>query len=156
MKESKIRRKLQQVIYRHRKQFIEDGLKRKPCNCKFNGAAKFPQGVSQRKIVRLCLYQVEDRDDWNNVICDESLGGLQQASRCPYYEAKGEPEELKAMFNSLLGLDGSEVEIGWIAKHYPDVAALTWVLGEQVEAKASSPPKPDQVPTPLIGTEEDD
>jgi len=156
MSDVKIKRKLQQVIYRHRKRFIDDGLKRKPCNCKWNGAAKFPQGVSQRRIVRLCLYQAEDREQWNNLICDESLGGIQQASRCPYYQEKSRSEDLKAMFDSLLGLDGSKVEIGWVAKHYPDIAALTWVLGTQPEAEDRDPSEPlVQDPLSLIGNLED-
>lgn len=142
MKEGAIKHKLRQVVFRHRKRFIEDGLKRRPCNCTFNGAVKTPRRVGGKEVVRLCLYKVDDRDEWNNTTCDESLGGLQQAQECPYFECKNDPKDLKAMFASLIGLDGTSVDAQWMAKHYPDIMALTWVIGDARKAKEEpDPPK---------------
>lgn len=144
MKEaSTVKHKLRQVIFRHRKQFIKEGLKQCPGNCRYNAPVKVPPGPGRRKIIRVCLYKEDE--GWNNVVCDENEGGLEQARTCPYFECKNNATDLKSMFSSLLGLDGTPVEIGWIAKHYPDVAALTWVLGQQPKAKPPEQPKPEPV-----------
>jgi len=135
MKPGAIKHKLGQVVFRHRKRFIEEGLKRRPCNCAYNAPVKFPRKTSARETVHVCLFQIADRSAWNNTICDDAFDGASQAQQCPYFKCQNTAEDLKEMFASLLGLDGTPVEIGWVAKHYPDIAALTWVLGEQPKAK---------------------
>lgn len=123
----KVRQRLKQVLFRHRKKYVEDGLKRRPCNCIHNADARVLDDKVPKQTVRLCLYQVEDRSKWNNVVCDESLGGVAQAERCPYYECKHSVKDLEALFNTVVGIDGTNAEF---SKHYPDVAALLWVLGQ--------------------------
>jgi|GEM_PF-3033932 len=148
MKPGAIKHKLGQVVFRHRKRFIEEGLKRRPCNCAYNAPVKFPRKTSARETVHVCLFQIADRSAWNNTICDDAFDGASQAQQCPYFKCQNTAEDLKEMFASLLGLDGTPVEIGWVAKHYPDIAALTWVLGEQPKAK------PEHSVLDLVGKEE--
>ena len=138
MKESAIKHKLRQVVFRHRKRFIEDALRRRPCNCKHNGQIKTPRH-SEKQVVRLCLYGIDDREQWNNVVCDEAFGGGKQAQNCPYFVVQHEATDLKAMFDSVIGLDGTPVDPAYMAKHYPDIMALTWVLGDARKAKTVAP-----------------
>ena len=71
----KIKHKLRQVVYRHRKRFIDDGLKRKPNNCQHNCVAKLPAQIGNKTVVRLCMFGAPNGETWNNRVCDESLGG---------------------------------------------------------------------------------
>lgn len=162
MDEGKVKHKLRQVIFRHRKRFIANGLKRRPHNCCHNAEVKNPRRMGNKEIVRLCLYQVENLEEWNNVVCDST----QQAQECPHFQCRNKPDDLKRMFTTSLGLDGTPVEIGWIAKHYPDIAALTWVLGDvptaetpkqksRVLAMFGGADEPDTLPeSPLETTDE--
>jgi hypothetical protein len=123
-----IRQKLKQVVYRHRKEHVRRGLARRPENCEHNGVVHLPVHMANRETVRICRY-VDDNGAWRNRVCDPALGGVQQAQACPHFSCCNTPESLKEDFGRGIGLDGTPVEIGHIAKHYPDVAALMWVLG---------------------------
>lgn len=63
------------------------------------------------------------------MICDRGLGGEELAAKCPMFEFKSSPESLKEEFSRKLGLDGGEVQVGELARDYPDVMALRWALG---------------------------
>lgn len=138
--ESQIKRKLKQVSFRHRQKYVQKGLAVKPCNCKYNGSLEFktPDKLHQ---IRICTYS-DDQVDWNNRVCDEGLGGLKQAQGCPFYECRNTPESLKKEFDASIGLDGTKVQSKDIARKYPDIMALYWVLGppEAVE-ESDSPPQ---------------
>jgi hypothetical protein len=138
VKESAIKHKLRQVIFRHRKRFIADHLRRRPSNCSFNGQCRTPG--RDRKAVGVCLFQVRvpgEPDDpekrWNNVICDENQAGIDQAQGCPHFEARFEAGDLKQMFDTIIGLDGTPVNAAQMSRDYPDIMALTWVLGGKVK-----------------------
>jgi len=135
MKESAIKHKLRQVVFRHRKSFIADHLRARPSNCEHNGGCRTPP--PERKVVGVCLYQVRvpgEPDNpnkrWNNVICDENQAGITQAQRCPHFEPRFDAADLKAMFDTIIGLDGTPVDAEQMARDYPDIMALTWVLGD--------------------------
>jgi hypothetical protein len=159
-----IRHKLKQLIFRHRKKFVEKGLAPKPHNCKHNGVVRLPVHTANRDTIRVCLFKEED--DWNNRVCDSTMGGDQQARECPYFAGCHTPDSLKADFSKKLGLGGEEVVAGVLAQEYPDIVALMWMMGtpkksgnkETVPEGASilaffgsNPEEPDSVPEePLL------
>lgn len=126
-REGQVRHKLKQVIFRHRKKFVEMGLSQVPENCKHNGVVRLPIHTGNRATIRVCRY-VKD-GDWNNRVCDSTMGGEEQARGCPFFECSHTPESLKTEFSQKLGLGDSEVHAGILAKEYPDIIALMWVLG---------------------------
>jgi len=63
-----------------------------------------------------------DQTDW---ICDAGFGGVALANRCPYFELKTDVDTLKRQFQSKFS---GGVSLGDIARDYPDVVALMWVL----------------------------
>jgi len=72
------------------------------------------------------------------------MGGEQQAVECPFFTPCSTADELKAEFNENLGIEGgTPKDIGYIAKHYPDVAALLWVLGPSKGARTEDPEDED-------------
>jgi len=140
-----IKHKLKQVIFRHRSKYVEEGLKRRPANCSYNAPIQvYDPSTTNKAVLRVCLYDVSNRRRWNNATCDESLGGLEQCRKCPMFKARNEADDLKAEFATMLGIDGTEVDIGWIAKQYPDVAALMWVLGSEPQSDEPPPPVEDK------------
>jgi len=127
--DGQIKQKIKQVVYRHRKAFVRHGLARHPENCSYNKRVTLPVHMSNRAALHVCGY-CPDGETPNNVVCDASMGGDRQAGECPFFEAKNTAEALKEEFNENLGINGGAPrEIGYIAKEYPDVAALLWVMG---------------------------
>jgi hypothetical protein len=155
--EGQIKQKVKQVIFRHRKAFIRRGLARHPENCVYNERVKLPVHMSNRATLHICGY-CPDGSTPNNVVCDASMGGDRQAAECPYFEAHRSADVLKEEFNDLLGIDGgAPKEIGFIAKEYPEVAALLWVLGPGKGANSEAPEDEEQQPNilALFGSGED-
>lgn len=127
--EGQIKQKVKQVIFRHRKAYINEGLARKPENCLHNDRVRLPVHMANRATLGICGFCPDDQTP-NNFVCDSSMGGDKQAAECPFFRSHTSAEELKDEFNKKLGLNGeTPVKIGYIAKEYPDVAALMWVLG---------------------------
>jgi len=127
--EGEIKQKVKQVIFRHRKAYIRQGLAKKPLNCRHNDTVRLPVHMSNRAELRVCGF-CPDGVTPNNFVCDSTMGGDKQAADCPFFENHTTADELKEEFNKKLGLNGeAPVQIGYIAKEYPDVAALMWVLG---------------------------
>ena len=153
-KTTEIKRKLKQVLYRHRKKYVEEGLKRRPANCKHNAIIEIGDASrTNRTHLRICTWgagQTQDGEGWNNTTCDEGLGGRKQCRECRFYECRNEADDLKAEFATILGIDGTEVDIGWIAKQYPDVAALMWVLDSEPQTEEQPPPKPNPAENILV------
>lgn len=137
--EGQVKQKVKQVIFRHRKAYIQSGLAKRPENCSYNERVTLPVHMANRASLGVCGY-CPDGSSPNNVVCDASMGGERQAAECPYFEASQSADALKDDFNRRLGLDGSAVEIGYIAKEYPDVAALMWVMGPSKNANRDEPP----------------
>lgn len=133
--ESQIRQKVKQVVFRHRKKFVEKSLKRHPCNCKHNEEVKLKTPSSGLHIIRRCSHKEQ-----NTLVCDRNLGGLELAQKCPYFEHKHTAEALKRQFAARLGLDGSPISLGDLARDFPDVVALMWVLGSQKNEKDPETP----------------
>jgi len=135
--EGQIRQKVKQVIFRHRKEHVRQGLVKRPTNCRYNEEVRLPANMANRATIRVCGYHPAEYR--NNVVCDSSMGGDPQATECPYFQPLHSPEDLKEEFNAKLGLNGTTVEIGVIAKEYPDIAALMWVMGPAKNVNTEEP-----------------
>lgn len=139
--DGQIRQKIKQVVFRHRKAFVRQGLARHPGNCAFNTKVTLPLHMANRATLHVCGYRSEEKTP-NNVVCDATMGGERQARECPWFKTCRSAEELKGDFNDRLGVDGgAPKEIGYIAKEYPDVAALLWVMGPD---KGVNPEEPEE------------
>lgn len=123
--ESQIKQKLKQVIFRHRKSYVADGLAKAPKNCAHNRRITLPVHTGNRASIGIC----GDPSIPLTCVCDSTMGGDLQAQECPYFSKLHTAQGLKEEFTTKLGLDGTLVQIGFIAKEYPDVAALMWALG---------------------------
>ena len=109
--DSEVRQKLKQVRFRHLKREIESRLRVTAKNCIHN----IPLEVRKAEVGFCAL---------KHVVCDLSEG-KDQASTCPNFGLRVSKEEIKAEFQALM-----DAPIHEIAAKYPDVAALTWVVGE--------------------------
>jgi len=131
--EGQVKQKVKQVVFRHRKEYVRRGLAQIPDNCGHNRVVHLPQHTGNRATIRVCGLEN------NDVVCDASMGGDAQARGCPHFKCQNTSNSLKTQFNIQLGLNGETVEIGYIAKEYPDVAALMWVMGPDKNANREEP-----------------
>ena len=128
-----IQKKLAQVRYRHLKKLTRTGLSRRPCNCVYN-VTLGDGGKPKEPAVGVCTYKVlEGRNP--DGICDEKFGGNARAGGCPVFEANKTADEIKEEFDSFL----AEASFGEIAYHFPDMAALLWVLQKTPEEQTAVP-----------------
>lgn len=134
--ESQVRHKLRQVIFRHRKKYVHARMAQRPENCDHNSVVRLPLFVSDRAYLRVCSYSGEG---WEGRVCDPDLGGLRQVTECPHYACGRDPDALRLEFQAELGLDQRPLPLAWIAREYPDIAALLWVLGAELEADGNLP-----------------
>ena len=112
--ESQIRHKIKQVMFRHRKKFIQRHMKNTPDRCKFNQMLNLGTGS-----VQIC------RKVNPSIICMDT----QQSSNCTLYASTSEVDvqQLKELFYQSV-IDRSQRPSEFTA-HYPDAAALIWALG---------------------------
>jgi hypothetical protein len=132
--DGQIRHKLKQLIFRHRKKFVEMGLAQRPQNCKHNGVVHLPVHTGNRATIHVCQYHSE-KGEWERRVCDSSMSGDEQARECPHFKGCHTPESLKADFTRKLGLGDDQTSSGQLAQEYPDLIALMWVLGTAAKKK---------------------
>lgn len=152
--ESEIRQKLKQVLYRHRKNYVQKGLSRLPENCEHNRVVRLPVHTGNRATIRVCGYIGEDGET-NDRVCDSTMAGDVQAQECPFFECVKTATELKEEFKSKMGLGDEVVPIGAVAKEYPDVAALKWVM-DPGKTDTEAPEEQDLGILALLGAVEQD
>ena len=109
--DGEIRQKLKQARFRHLKREIESRLRSTAGNCIHN----IPLEV-QGADVGFCALK--------HIICDVRER-KDHAPTCPNFGLRASKEEIKAEFQALM-----DSPIHEIASKYPDVAALTWVVGK--------------------------
>lgn len=109
--DGEVRQKLKQVRFRHLKREIESRLRVTAKNCIHN----VPLEVRKAEVGFCAL---------KHVVCDLSEG-KDHAPTCPNFGLRSSKEEIKAEFQALM-----DAPIHEIAAKYPDLAALTWVVGE--------------------------
>lgn len=122
--DAQVRQKIKQVLFRYRKKFVREGLAKAPENCSFNVSVRYPFHAGGRTL-RVCRY-VDAKGEWNNVVCDRAFGGVRTAEGCPHFRCSNTSESLKEVFRERWQTE--PVEIGEIAKAFPDVAALMWAM----------------------------
>ncbi len=124
--EGSIRHQLAQVIFRHRKKWVEQGLAKQAHNCVHNRRlALFGRTIGS------CGYQ-EGTPEASRAICDVQFCP-ELARGCPWFQSKHTTEELKESFDVRFErlVTQARQRSGELAGHYPDVAALMWVLGDE-------------------------
>lgn len=117
-----IRHKLNQVRFRYLSRYLEDNLKQVPCNCRFN--ASLPPNTLVKDPPNLCLFGANDPNAWKASYCDERVDQGARAKGCPFFQPVVSKEELKSSFME----DLTQMRLSDVAYHYPDMAALLWVL----------------------------
>ena len=119
-----IQHKIKQVRFRYLKKFLEKCLSKTSTNCVYNRPSSFSEnGVDN---VCLCGFEMEERK-WVGTPCDKRLD--KRAKDCTKFEFLHTKEELKDEFQTTL----DSLPIGAIASQFPDLAALLWVLDEDME-----------------------
>jgi len=84
--------------------------------------------------VGVCAYKVAKGQEYDGV-CDEKFGGRARAASCPVFQADREADNIREEFDSFL----READFGEIAYHFPDMAALLWVLSKLPEDGTEDP-----------------
>lgn len=137
-----IKHKLNQVRFRHLKKRLEAELRQAPENCCFNVEVPPPSVPTGEKLdgmdlcfpvpepnpvgLRMCLYGAGDPMTWKPSFCDERVDGGARARQCTLFHSRKSKEELKVEFTQTL----ERMTLPEVAFHYPDMAALIWVLDE--------------------------
>jgi hypothetical protein len=124
-KQGAIKHKLKQVKFRLLQKAIRNGLSKKPCNCKYSGEVK---GSANDPLFYVCLQDADTPKQWDGLICDPSV-----PNTCPFFKSFKTEEEIKDEFTKEFDEIINEGDMGKIAGRYPDVAALLWVLADEVE-----------------------
>lgn len=121
-----IRHQLKQVRFRHRKRYLRRNLKFIPENCRHNALLKYPDDT----VIRMCTHlEVADAEGFH--VCDEECGGVERARACQFFEVRKTQKELVTEFNEFFR-NATPAEV---SAHFPDAAALMWVLEEPVEVE---------------------
>ena len=137
-----IKKKLAQVRFRHLKKLTRTGLSRRPSNCVYN--VTIGDGTKPKEpCVGICTYKVLEGQAPDGV-CDDKFGGKARAGSCPVFEANRTVEEIREEFDEFL----ATASYGEIAYHFPDMAALLWVLNEMPDNSTIVPEGEAIEPTP--------
>lgn len=129
--EGKVKKKLKDAKFRYMKRELRGKLKQCPENCQHNFRHKFTayeyaegdsKPVPYEGELGLCMYGASNPEAWPGKICDD----VKTAEECPLFLGKFDKEEIKSAFNARL--DDPVI----VAEEYKDIAALQWVLGENV------------------------
>lgn len=116
----KVVQKFKQTKFRHLKKFLEGHLSKESKNCVYNRPTTFSQNSCEN--VCLCGFGFEQKE-WLGGACDSRVNP-DLAKECPDFESLYRKEDLKQVFNEFL----EQKDLSAIAKHYPDLATLMWVL----------------------------
>jgi hypothetical protein len=138
--EGQVRRKLQQVTYRHLQRAVRTALSRRPENCENNRRVKLPVLGSE---VRFCTV-IEDVDG-DFVPCDERHGGLEQAEKCSQFACASTKDSVRDDFTKFL----RDSDVATIAAEYPDLAALLWTLDDTAPVLVEEPEAPEPTEPPI-------
>lgn len=133
-----IKHKLNQVRFRYLKKRIEAELRQVPENCRYNSVLPRP-GAGQTVPPAVCLHGASSPETWTASYCDRQVDGGMRARECSAFCAKRTKDEIKEEFRQEL----ERLAIHEVAFHYPDMAALIWVL----DADDVSIPEEDPLPT---------
>lgn len=123
--EGAVRQRLKQAAFRHLKHHLKAELEEKPSRCQHNTPLQNAPGP-------ICYCGVDwSEDDGENPGCCDDRHTPNQAKGCPQYVPKIPKEKLKAAFQDFL----ARAPITEIARRYPEIAALLWVLGDEAPGR---------------------
>ena len=131
--QKEIQKKLSQVRFRHLKKMVRTGLSRRPCNCVHNTTLG-PGNIPSEPDVGVCSYKIAKGQEYDGV-CDEKFGGRARAASCPVFEPHRDAVSIREEFDTFL----NEADFGEIAYHFPDMAALLWVLSALPDEETDDP-----------------
>ena len=118
--EGQIRQQLKQVAFRHLQKRLRANFRQGPDTCAHNSAVILGDGTT----VGLCGFVNADGTS-RNVPCDARIPGCSDMARqCPLWTPIQTKDEVKAEFAAIIQAE----DRGVLASHYPDLAALRWVL----------------------------
>lgn len=133
--EGQVRHQLKQVIYRHLQKRLRENFRQRPSNCAHNREVVLDPETGAS--VGLCGVLHADGTA-RNVPCDARIPGCSEmANKCSLFHPLLTKEEVKAEYNEIL----RSGDRGVIAAHFPDIAALLWVLDEVAEGL----PTPEEI-----------
>lgn len=126
--EGQVKQKLKQVLFRHLKRVLAEGLKQVPENCLYNRQpSKFPRMSPIDGLPRVCIHA-----ERAGAVCDISHEKSLDFKGCPFFTPAKSKELLKQDF---VRLARSPRDV--VAETMPDVAALMWVLDQETGVPAS-------------------
>ncbi len=118
-------RKLKQIRFRHLKRELNDQLSQRSCNCAYNVTLP-PQGHDGYTPYALCAYGSSELQDWEPSYCDDAMDDGLRSSSCPLFRVRRTRDQVQEDFQRSL----SSKSLPEVARYYPDMAALLWVLDE--------------------------
>ncbi len=139
--DAQVRRKLQQVLYRHLKKRLKTALKQAPDTCVHNSSLEPAHRREELNSVQACFYTTDGVP--RGVICDVRYDNGARARSCGLWEPVATKEAIKAEFKNVL----DTANRGEIAAAFPDAAALMWVLDEEAPELEDSSEEEDEVPS---------
>lgn len=77
------------------------------------------RGHAGEELFSVCLLGADSPREWEGLICDESV-----PNTCPFFRPQKTREQIEEEVDAIL----NSGDMGLIASHFPDVAALLWVL----------------------------
>jgi hypothetical protein len=134
-----IKHKLNQVRFRHLKRRLEAELRPAPGNCAYNAvlpkyhAVKGP--ATEHPSVGVCMLEARQAKAHVVSYCDDRVDGGKRAAECKSFCPRLAKEDIKVDFQQKL----EAMTLPEVAYHYPDMAALIWVLDA---SDLSSPDEP--------------
>jgi hypothetical protein len=118
--DAQVRQKLKQVLFRHLKRRLKEGLKQAPHTCVHNEEVELDEGGS----IGICRFS--EAGVPKNLVCDHQVDRGARARECPLWAPVQTKDDLKAEFQEFLDTG----DRGQIAAEFPDAAALMWVLDD--------------------------
>jgi hypothetical protein len=118
-----VRQKLKEAAYRHLSKRLTRELRERAANCIHNRVVEHERLPGDR--VGICGHP--DREGEHVLPCDAELG-CDRAKDCGLFKPRADKDTLKAEFKAWL----ANADLAEIAVEYPDLAALMWVLQDDV------------------------
>ena len=139
-----IKHKLKQVRFRYMKHRIEASLCTVPENCAHNDVFTYPRlGTTPVRVCGNPLVRLPDGGGF--ALCDSAWED--RAPTCPHFLPRTTKDEVKAAFDTEL----HAMTLADVAREYPDMAALVWVLGDDPVVEDVPPPPPEVLDAPDAG-----
>jgi hypothetical protein len=129
--EGQIRQQLKQVIFRHLKKRLKDQLRQAPDTCRHNSELEPRDRHDDAHGIQACFFTTDGVP--RGVVCDVRYDNGFRAKECPLWESRRDKEDIRTEFQALV----EDENRGKLAAKYPDIAALMWVLDNDLDTSES-------------------